>query len=123
MNIRSLSNPAQLRAKDKIEADKKNIKSDHATERDADGRQPYGEGPPRRPLTDEEIEKVLDKLRSHEGIISNNLQVLLVEEGNQRIVKIEDQEGKVVKRIVEAALFDYLYESQDETLHLVRKTA
>ena len=123
MNIRSVSNPAQLLAKDKIEANKKDIRSDQAEERDADGRQPYGEGRPRRPLTEEELEKVVDKIKAHEGIQKHNLEVLLIQEGNQNIVKIQDQEGKVIKRIVEAALFDYLYEGQDEGFQLVKKTA
>ena len=68
MNIRSLSNPAQVLAQDKVEANRRDIKSDQTAERDADGKQSAGGQKHRRPLTDEEIAQVIEKLKNHEGI-------------------------------------------------------
>lgn len=123
MNIRSLSNPAQVLAQEKVDSMRRDIKSDHTTERDANGQQPFRDPPPRRPLTDEELEQVLDKLRNHEGIQRHQLQVNLYVEGDQKIVKIESNEGQIVKRLLERDLFDYLFGEPGNNFHLVKRTA
>lgn len=122
MNIRSLSNPAQVLAKDKIEASRQ-IKSDQTEEREGNGQQTHGDGEAHRPLTPEELEQVLKKIRSIDGIESNGLLVKLVEENGQKVVKIEDPTGKVVRRFVERDLFFYLNQSQDAPVRLVDKSA
>lgn len=122
MNIRSISNPAQVLGKEQIEASK-SIKSDEATEREANGQQPQGEHEGHRPLTPEELEKVLGKIRSHEGITKHGLLVKAVDENGQKIVRIETPDGKVLRRIVESDLFFYLYQKDKDSLQLVDKSA
>lgn len=123
MNIRSLSNPAQILAQDKVEAKRREIQSDSATERDADGKRDTNEERPWRQLTAEELEQVLEKLRNHEGIQRNQLQVNLYVQGEQKVAKIEDSEGNIIKRILERDLFFYLFEENSNNFHLVKKTA
>ena len=122
MNIRSLSNPAQVLAKDKIEASK-TIKSDEADEREANGQQPFADPDQYRPLTEEELEKVLEKMRANEGIQKNGLIVKLYEENGQKIVKIEAPDGNVVKRFVEKDLYFFLYQNGEDAIQLVNKSA
>ena len=124
MNIRSLSNPAQILAKDKVEAQSREITSSSATDRDANGKRDTSqEEKPWRSLTDEELAQVLDKLRNHEGIQKHQLQVNLYELGDKRYAKIENDEGHVIKQISEQDLFYYLFEEQTNNFNLVKKTA
>lgn len=95
MNIRSVSNPAQVLAKDKIDASK-TIKSDQTEDREANGQQPYGDSEPHRPLEEEEVEQVLAKIRETDGIKNSGLQVELVIENNQKVVKILSPEGETI---------------------------
>ena len=121
MNIRSVSNPAQVLAKDKIEASQ-TIKSDQTDDREANGQQPFADPEAYRPLTDEEVEAVMEKMRSNEGIQKNGLLVKLYNENDQKVVKIEAPDGKVIKRFVERDLYFFMQESQNE-IKLVNKSA
>lgn len=123
MNIRSLSNPSPVLGKEKIEAAKSSIKSDETAEREANGQQPFSDPEEHRPLTEEETEKVLEKIKAHEGIQKNGLLVSMVEENGQKIVKIETSDGKILKRFVERDLFHFLMQGQNEDIHLVDKSA
>lgn len=122
MNIRSVSNPAVVLGKEKIEA-ANTIKSDEADDREANGQQPFSDGEAHRELTDEEIETVLEKIRSHEGIQKHGLIVKLSVENDQKIVKVEDPEGNVVKRFVERDLFFFLEQPDTKAIKLVDKSA
>ncbi len=64
MNIRSVSNPVPVKSGDKIEAERRDLKSDQTTDRDANGQQAYGDGDAYRPLTEEELQTVIEKLRN-----------------------------------------------------------
>lgn len=121
MNIRSVSNPAQVLAKEKIEASK-TIKSDQTDDREANGQQPFADPEAYRPLTDEEVESVMEKMKSNEGIQKHGLLVKLYHENDQKIVKIESPDGKIIKRFVERDLYFFMKESQ-EGIHLLSKTA
>ncbi len=122
MNIRSLSNPSPVMGKEKIEASQ-TIKSDETSEREGNGQQPFPDHESHRPLTEDELETVVEKIRAHDGIQKNGLIVMLVEENGQKIVKVETPEGKPVKRFVERDLFFFLSQSADQEIHLVDKSA
>jgi hypothetical protein len=122
MNIRSVSNPAQIMGKEKIEATQ-TIKSDETAEREANGQQPFSDSEPHRPLTEEEADQVLEKIKNHEGVQKNGLTVKLEEINGQKIVIIEDPKGQVVKRFVERDLFFFLQQSDSDEIHLVNKSA
>lgn len=122
MNIRSLSNPSPVMGKEKIDASK-TIKSDGATEREANGQQPFPDSEAHRELTEEETEQVLEKIKAHEGTKQSGLLVSLDTSSGQKIVKVETPDGKVVKRFVERDLYFFLTQTEDQDIHLVDKTA
>lgn len=122
MNIRSVSNPAQVLGKEKVEASK-TIKSEDADEREANGQQPRGDTESHRPLTEEEVQQVMEKLRSHEGIQKNGLLVKHSRENDQNVVWLEAPDGKVIKRIVERDLYFYLFKDSKDELQLVNRSA
>lgn len=122
MNIRSVSNPAQVQAKEKIEANKA-IKSNETDEREANGQQPFSDPESHRSLTDEELNLVLKKIQDSDGIKKSGLLVTFYLENGQKIVKVETPDGQVVRRFVERDLYFFLYQSPDQDVHLVNKTA
>ncbi len=122
MNIRSVSNPGPVMGKEKIE-ETKTIKSDETSEREANGQQPFPDQEAHRPLTEEELDSVIEKIKAHDGIQKSGLIVKLVEENQQKIVKVETPDGKIVKRFVERDLYFFLMQGDDEDIHLVNKSA
>lgn len=121
MNIRSLSNPAQVLAKDKLDSANA-IKPDQTTDREGNGQQSSGNPESHRSLNQEELEAVIDKIRANEGIQKNGLIVKSYFENDQNIVKIESPDGKVVKRFNERDLYFFMVEAKEE-INLVDKTA
>jgi len=122
MNIRSVSNPANVMGKENIDASK-TIKSDGTDEREANGQQPFEDGESHRELTEEETEDVLEKIRAYDGIEKNGLLVKLDTASGQKIVTIEDAQGNVVKRFVERDLYFFLKNSSSDEIRLVNKSA
>ena len=123
MNIRSISNPAQVLGKENIES-ARSIKSDETADREANGQQPQGEqGESHRALTQEELEKLVEKVKAKPGISENNLQVILTHEAGQAILKIQSEDGNVIRRFVEKELYFFLFNDSDDELHLVKRTA
>lgn len=122
MNIRNLSNPAQVLAKAKIEASK-SIKSDNTDDRDGNGQQPFADPEGYRPLTEDEIAQVIEKLKNNDGIRKHGLEVQFSIENDNKIVKLLTPDGQTIKRLVERDLFFYLFKEGTEELQLLRKTA
>ena len=123
MNIRSLSNPAQILAQDKIEGQKKDIRSSQTADRDANGQQAFGGQAEERALSEEELQQVLEKIQNHPGLLANGLVAELVIENDRPWVVIKDPEGQLVKKINQRYLQEYLEQGQAEDFSLVRKTA
>lgn len=122
MNIRSLSNPAQVLAKDKIEASK-SIKSDETSEREANGQQTHSDSEKHRPLSESEIQDIIKKLEDNEGVKHNNLIVKHRVENNRNIIVIESPEGQLIRRFVERDLFFLWQQSSEDEIQLLNKTA
>jgi len=98
MNIRSLSSPVAVVPASQIKQASEAIKPHDADERDADGRQPFGEK--KRKITDEELEKLLKSLRAHPGVVANGLVVeLLMIDGQERAILIKTPTGQTVRRV------------------------
>lgn len=106
MNIRSLSQLPTVISPTKVAEASSAIKPHDTAERDADGRQPFGEK--KRPVTPEELEKIIEGLKAHPGVIANNLVVELIEEEHQKVLYLKTAEGQLVRRVVEADFFDLL---------------
>lgn len=112
MNIRSLSQIPTVISPAKVSEASTALKSHDTAERDADGRQPFGEK--KRPVTPEEIEKIIENLKKHPGIIANNLIVELVQEENGKVLFIKAADGQIIRRVVENDFY-YLLENLDQT--------
>ena len=123
MNIRSLSNPPPVMGKEKLESSQ-TIKSDNTEDREANGQQLSGGTQDEyRPLTEEELEQIVEKVKNNEAIVKSGLVVKLVAENDQRLLFIESPDGQVLRRFVERDLFQFLQQPTDEPIQLVKKTA
>lgn len=111
MNIRSLSQLPTVISTNKIKEAAATIKPHDTAERDADGRQPFGEK--KRPVTPEELEQILEGLKKHPGVLAHQLQVSLVEEETRKVIYIKSPEGETLRRVVEEDFY-YLLESLDQ---------
>ncbi len=88
------------------------IRSHDASERDADGRQPFGDK--KRRITDEELEKLIKSLKAHPGVIANGLVVeLLIEDNQSRFILIKTSEGQIVRRVPDQD-FAHLLDNMDQ---------
>ena len=113
MNIRSLSSPVTLLPVSQVKETASALKSADAGERDADGRQPFGDR--KRRITDEELQKLLASLRSHPGVLANNLVIeLLMLENQERAILIKAPTGQTVRRVPDSE-FATLLENVDQT--------
>jgi hypothetical protein len=111
MNIRSLSQIPTVLSPTKVSEASTAIRPHDTAERDADGRQPFGEK--KRPVTPEELEKIIENLRKHPGIVANHLIVELVQEETLQVLFIKTAEGQIVRRVVEHDFY-YLLENLDQ---------
>lgn len=102
MNIKSIA--SQLLPFD-IKKINRETKTQASSERDPSGkREDSPKKAPRRNLSDEELQAAVNFLKELKGVKDNNLNVRLVRQNNIPIVLIEDQTGKVVRRIPETEL-------------------
>jgi uncharacterized FlaG/YvyC family protein len=121
MNIRSLSNIVTPLNSSSIKEASTAIKSHDTTERDADGREP-SKSPPRE-VTEEEIEKILQNLKEHPGILANNLSVELVQENEVRVILIKSSDGQIVRRVPQGEFYYLLETLGQNNGRLLSKTA
>jgi hypothetical protein len=111
MNVRSLSQLPTVLSPTKVSEASSAIKSHDTAERDADGRQPFGEK--KRPVTPEELEKIIENLKNHPGVLANHLVVELVQEESQQILLLKGQDGQIIRRVVESDFY-FLLENLDQ---------
>lgn len=122
MNIRSISNPAQVLAKESIESTKA-IKSDETSDREGNGQQPQSDTDDSRPLNEQEVEEVIGKISAHEGVQRNGLIVKHEFINNQNIVVIEDPSGNQVRRFTESDLYHLWKQTHQDEIQLLRRKA
>lgn len=125
MNIRSLSNPQTPTKVDtesaKIKATENSVKTHDTTERDADGRQPFHDQ--RRPVTQEELDEIMEAIKKHDGVKANNFSVELVEEEDQKVLYIKTPEGQTVRRVPESNFHELLSFIDQSNPRLLNKSA
>lgn len=127
MDIKNALNsilPLNLRPKDGVD---KSIKMDNTTDRDANGQQQYqSQDQKREPMTDEQIEKALEILRSYPAVKEHNLSIELVLIDNKKFVLLKEPDGKLIRKIAEHELWSLPDMKQWEPPkkgQLLRKTA
>ncbi|PWU21569.1 MAG: hypothetical protein C5B49_02435 [Bdellovibrio sp.] len=113
--------PVNLFRKDPVE---RAIKSDSATDRDANGQMPQGEAQDRHPpMSEEQFKKAMEHLRGHSIIREHNLTVEGVQVEDRNFVLIKEPDGRIVRRITEQELWSLLSVGDNEKGQLLRRTA
>lgn len=112
--------PTNLSRKDPVD---RAIKSDSATDRDANGQMPQQEEEHHPPMSEEQLERALEHLRNLAVVKEHNLTVELVVIEDRRFVLIREPDGKVVRRIHEQELWTLKEVKENEKGQLLRKTA
>jgi len=101
VNIRTVSNPI-LPVDTKRVSNARDVKTDTGSqERDADGRRQPNQEPSKDPLNDEELKKAKEYLENMTGLKANGLQVEIETNGDLRVFLIRNEDGQVVRRILE----------------------
>lgn len=123
MNIKGL-NPSPAAALDprkRVEG-RENVRLQNSGDRDADGRRQSQEPELKRHLNEAEFEAALKALKEIQGIAANGLSVRVEIHEDRRVIYIEDQEGKVVRRLSEADLWLVTREKTRPTGQIFDKT-
>lgn len=121
MNIRSLSHIITPTSGSAIKEASKTLKSHDTTERDADGREHQSSD--QRPVTEEELEKILKNLRENPGVIANNLSVEITMENEVRVLVITSATGQIIRRVVEKDFYQLLETIGQNNGLLISKSA
>jgi uncharacterized FlaG/YvyC family protein len=114
--------PIQSRTKEPVQ---KAIKSDSTADRDANGQQSFGgqQQQQREPMTDEELQKALEHLRSLSAVKDHQLLVELTVSAGHRFVLLKEANGKVIRRIPEAELWSLQIMQEDKKGQILNKSA
>jgi hypothetical protein len=107
MNIKSLTQLPTLLSPAKVSEASNAIRPHDAAERDADGRQPFGEEK-KRPVTPEELEKIIESFKKHPGVIASQLSIELVEEESHQFLLIKSSDGQIIRRVSEMDFYQLL---------------
>ena len=121
MNIRSLSHIITPTSGSAIKEASKTLRSHDTTERDADGRE--HQASQQRPVTEEELEKILKNLKENPGVIANNLSVEMIIENDIRLILITSSEGQIIRRVVEKDFYQLLETIGQNNGLLISKSA
>lgn len=95
-----------------------------SADRDPNPQDPnHHEEPPKRGLTEEEIQAAIKHLETLPGVKDNGLRIRLEKNDGIPVVYVEDRNGKVVRRIPESELSQIKARSTDSksTGHLLNK--
>ena len=114
--------PIGIRGKEKVE---KTIKSDSTSaDRDANGQMASGgDQQHREPMSEEQLKKAIEHLKSHAVVKDQNLTVQLLESEGKKFVLIKEPSGKTIRRIPESELWTLQVVKDNEKGQLLQKTA
>lgn len=113
--------PLNLRRKDPVD---RAIKSDSATDRDANGQMPGQDQQEKHPpMSEDQLKKCIEHLKDLPVVKDHNLEVELVQVEGKNFVLIKEPDGKVVRRIHEEELWSLKDVKENEKGQLLRRTA
>lgn len=105
----------------------KPIKSENATDRDANGQQQYSQDREEKhgPMSDEQYEEALKQLRAMPGVVEHGFQIETEMIDGRRFTLVKESSGKVIKKITESELWTLPQVSEGEKPkgQILRKTA
>lgn len=99
----------------------KRARTDETGDREANGQSQQEQPKSKRNLSPEELKDAIVFLENLDGVKLNNLKVRLVVLDGVSVVYIEDQLGKVVRRIPESELSQLTQNRQQKSGHLLNK--
>lgn len=127
MDIKNALNsilPPQVRSTVPTE---KPIKSESATDRDANGQQQFSQNhdEKRGPMSDEQYEEAIQHLRSMPGVVEHGFVIEKEIIDGRRFVLVKESSGKVIKKISESELWTlpHFTEGEKPKGQILRKTA
>ena len=126
MNIKSLiGNLAPVTTATAASKVERQIKTDNATDRDANGQQFYGKERKKEKMTDEQFEKAVELLREKHFIKDMHWNVLASEDNGVKFACVQDHLGKIIRRISEYDLWEVFDDVRSEETkgQLLKKTA
>ena len=121
MDIKSVlrnSWPFNVQAPSKVA---KQARTGEASDRDGNGQSQQQEQKPKRNLTPEELKEAVAYLEALEGVKLNNLKIRLATNEGVTLVYIEDQQGKLIRRIPESELSLLTTNRQKKSGNLINK--
>lgn len=123
MNIKSLTG-AQIPTIRPAEKVDRSIHSDMTRDRDGNGQQTFGEQQQQRdPMSDEQLQKVLEHLKNLAAVKEHHWTVELVVVDEKKYVFIKDNLGTLIRRIPEVDLWNLMTDDQTPKGQLLKKTA
>lgn len=99
MNIRTISNP--IVPVEKIHNARGVVTDVSSEDRDPNGRRDHDDEPDKSPLNDDEMKRAREYLDNLTGLKANGLSIELDSSGEFQVFVIKDEDGHVVRRIVE----------------------
>lgn len=113
--------PLNLNRKDPVD---RAIRSESTTDRDANGQQSQqGAEDQKPPMSEEQLTKAIEHLRSLPVVKDHNLSLELVTIETKRFVLLKEPSGKLLRRIPESELWSLQVVKENEKGQLLRKTA
>lgn len=114
--------PLDIRSKKSVE---KTIQTGSTTDRDANGQmfQEQQQEKEHPPMTEEQLQKALEHLKTLSVVKDHNLTIQLVQVEGKNFVHIQEPSGKIVRRIPEQELWSLQVVKDTEKGQLLRKTA
>ncbi len=104
MNIKTINSSPILPIEPKHKVDG-NVRSQAATDRDANGRQQNAESELKRHLTQQEFDEAIRILEENPGLKANGLTVKVEIQTDSRVISVVDSQGKTVRRLSESQLW------------------
>lgn len=128
MNIKNLLgiNAVGVPATGKTSSVNKPIKSENTQDRDANGQQAYSRQQKKKEqMTEEQFAKAIAILKEKSFVKEMNWVVLPVHENGLKFALVQDQQGKLIRKISELDLWEVFDDSQDvpNKGHLLKKIA
>lgn len=104
MNIKNI-NVAPVLPIDPKQRIEGGVRTQGATDRDADGSQHRGESELKRHLSQQEFDDALKLLQDNPGLKANNLTIKVELKDDCRVILILDPQGGIVRRLSESQLW------------------
>jgi hypothetical protein len=113
--------PIGLRTKEPVS---KEIKSGSTTDRDANGQQAFSDNQNQHPpMSDEQLKKAIEHLKSLPVVKDHNLEVELIESEGKKFILLKEPDGKLIRRIPEFELWSLQIMKNEKKGQILNRSA